>query len=182
LWETYAGGGRSYAQLAALIEPVETRLVAGTNPDARDLERFAQDRATRRVLYDALEHHHKLALFPSRYLTPEAMAEADLAMWLNHPNELGAVPDEMELMATLPAPPPGFEHQRYFLFRYKTKPPHWAAKDGWLAGVAGPYPVDGPVAAGASGTFSTFEPYDSKAPEEHVRTTHQLVMERRSRE
>lgn len=182
LWATYAGGGRSYARLAAQIEPVETRLVAGENPDAADLERFAQNRATRKVLYDALEHHQKLALFPSKYLTPEAMAEADLVVWLSHPNELGAVPDEMELMATLPAPAPGFEHHRYFLFRYKTKAPHWAAKDGWLAGVAGPHSIDGPVAPGAPGTFSRFESYDSKAPEEHVRTTHELVMGRRQRE
>jgi hypothetical protein len=178
LWATYTGGGRSYARLAAKIEPVEKRLVAGENPDAGDLERFARERATRKVLYDALEHHQRLALFPSQYLTPEAMAEADLVVWLNHPNELGAVPDEMELMATLPVPASGFERQRYFLLRYKTKPPHWAAKDGWLAGVAGPYPIDGPVAPGAPGTFSRFESYESKSPEEHVRATHQLVMER----
>ena len=141
-----------------------------------------QARATRRVLYDALERHQKMPLFPTKYLTPEAMAEADLVVWLNHPNELGAAPDEMELMATLPAPAPGFENQRYFLFRYKTKPPHWTAKDGWLAGVAGPHPVDVPVVAGAAGTFSRFESYDSKTPEEHVRAAHQLVMGRRKSE
>jgi hypothetical protein len=179
LWDTYTGGGRSYVQLAARIESVERRLVAGENPDPADLERFAQDRATRKVLYDALEHHEKLPLFPSKYRTREAMAEADLVVWLNHPNELGSVPDEMELMATLPVPAAGFENQRYFLFRFRMKPPHSAAKDGWLAGVAGPYPIDGPVGSGASGTFSRFEPYDSKSPEEHVRSTHQLVVERR---
>ncbi len=178
-WATYAGEGRSYEQLAARIEPVEMRLVAGENPDPGDLERFAQDRATRKVLYDALEHHQRLPLFPSKYLTREAMAEADLVVWLNHPNELGTVPDEMELMATLPVPAAGFEGQQYFLFRYRMSPPHWAAEDGWLAGVAGPYPVDGPVVPGASGTFSRFEPYDSKSAEEHVRTTHQVVVERR---
>jgi hypothetical protein len=158
---------------------VERRLVAGENPDPADLERFAQDRTTRKVLYDALERHQKLALFPSKYLTREAMAEADLVVWLNHPNELGSVPDEMELMATLPVPAAGFEGQRYYLFRYRMRPPHWAAKDGWLAGVAGPYPVDGTVGSGAPGTVSRFESYDSKSPEEHVRTTHQLVVERR---
>ena len=179
LWATYTGGGRSYGQLAARIDSVERRLVAGENPDPADLERYAQDRATRKVLYDALEHHEKLSLFPSKYLTHEAMAEADLVVWLNHPNELGSVPDEMELMASLPVPAAGFEGQRYFLFRYRMRPPHWAANDGWLAGVAGPYAIDGPVLSGASGTFSRFESYDSKSPEEHVRTTHQLAVERR---
>src|SRR5688500_8938584 len=130
VWRTHRGGRTSYADLEARIAPVETRLVAGENPDPGDLERFARDRSTRKVLYDALDHHQKLGLFPAEYLTREAMAEADLAVWLNHPNELGAVPDEMELMATVPAP--ALEHQRYFVFRYKTNPPHWAAKDGWL--------------------------------------------------
>ena len=92
LWATYAGGGRSYWQLAARIEPVERRLVSGEDPDPGDLERFAQDRATRKVLYDALEHHEKLPFFPARYLTREAMAEADLVVWLDHPNELGRGP------------------------------------------------------------------------------------------
>jgi hypothetical protein len=172
VWAACSGGRRSYARMAARIERVTKRLIAGEDPDPGDLERFARDRATRKVLYDALEHHQKLTLFPSQYLTPEAMAEADLVVWLAHPNELGAVPDEMELMATLPVPAPGFDHQRYFVFRFKTKPPHWAAKDGWRAGVAGPCRVDGPVAPGASGTFSSFESYDAKSPEEHVRATH----------
>jgi hypothetical protein len=64
---------------------------------------------------------------------------------------------------------------------YRIKEPHRAAKDAWLAGVAGPYPVDGPVGSGAPGTFSRFESYDSKSSEKHVRTTHHLVVERRKR-
>ena len=179
LWATVAGGRRSYARLLTRIAPVLKRLGAGEDPDPGDLERFARDRDTRKVLYDALEQHQKLALFPSRYLTSEAMAEADLVVWLNHPNELGALPDAIELMATLPVPADGLEHQRYFVFRYRTNPPHWAARDGWLAGVAGPYPAEGPVeGSSARGTFSRFEPYDSRSPEEHVRVVHQQLMER----
>ena len=172
VWAAIAGGRRSYATLAARIEPVVKRLVAGEPPDPADLARFAQDRETRKVLYDALERHQKLDLFPASWLTAEAMAEADLVVWLNHPNELAAFPDEIELMATLPAPGADSERQRYFVFRYRMNPPHWSAKDGWLAGVAGPYPVDGPVAPHATGTFSRFEPYDSKPPEAHLQATH----------
>ena len=172
VWATFAGGRRSYATLAARIEPVVKRLIAGEPPNPADLERFAQDRETRKVLYDALERHQKLDLFPASFLTAEALAEADLVVWLNHPNELAALPDEIELMATLPAPGADSERQRYFVFRYRMNPPHWRAKDGWLAGVAGPYPVDGPVAPHATGTFSRFEPYDSKPPEAHLQATH----------
>jgi hypothetical protein len=175
LWATVAGGQRSYARLLARIQPVLARLAAGQDPDPADVSRFAQDRTTRKVLYDTLEQHQKLALFPAEQRTPAAMAEADLVLWLAHPNELGAVPDEIELMATLPVPAPGFEDQRYFLFRYKTNPPHWAARDGWLAGVSGPYPADGPAGPGASGTFSRFESFDSRTPEDHVSATHELV-------
>jgi hypothetical protein len=179
LWATIVGGRRSYARLSARIEPVLKRLAAGDDPDPADVERFARDRDTRKVLYDALEQHQKVALFPTRYLTSEAMAEADLVVWLNHPNELAAVPDEIELMATLPVPSEGFDRQRYFVFRYRTSPPHWAAKDGWLAGVAGPYPAEAPAeGSSARGTFSRFESYDSRSPEEHVRLVHQQVMER----
>jgi hypothetical protein len=179
LWATVAGGNRAYAALTARIQPVLLRLEAGEAPAAEDLERFAADRATRKVLHEALEHHDKLALFPSRYLTQEAMAEADLSAWLNHPNELGAIPDEIEMTGAVPVRGGTFDGRRYYLFRYRMHPPHWAAKDGWLAGVAGPYPDQGPVLASAPGTFSRFEAYDSRSPDDHVQTTHELVVERR---
>ena len=91
VWAAFAGGRRSYATLAARIEPVVKRLIAGEPPDPADLARFAQDRETRKVLYDALERHQKLDLFPASWLTAEALAEADLVVWLNHPNELAAL-------------------------------------------------------------------------------------------
>jgi hypothetical protein len=179
LWATYTGERKAYLALAARIELVEQRLTKGQDPDPALVHRFARDRNTRRVLYDALEHHGRLRLFPAEFLTPEAIAEGDLVLWLAHPNELAATPDEIELMATLPVPADASGRQRYFLFRYRTHPPHWAAKDGWLAGVAGSYPVEGRVSPGASGTFSRFEPYASRTPEEHVRVIHELVVERR---
>jgi hypothetical protein len=178
LWRiraTFSGGRAAYLALAGRIEPVERSLQAGADPAPGHLERFARDRETRKVLYEALERHGKMHLFPSQYLTQDALAEADLVLWLAHPNELAATPDEIEMTAALPAPGKGFEGQQYFLFRYRTNPPHWAAKDGWLAGVSGPFPVNGPLSVGASGTFSRFEAYDARTPEEHVRVVHELV-------
>jgi hypothetical protein len=175
LYATVAGGRAAYRALAARIQPIEDRLVAGQAPDPADLERFAEARETRKVLYDRLEHHGKLDLFPAAYRTPEAMAEADLVAWLHHPNELAAVPDEIELMATLPVPGAASPGARYFLFRFRTKPPHWAASDGWMAGVAGPYPPAAPFTPHAAGTFSRFDAYDSRTPEEHVRLIHETT-------
>ena len=178
LWATLAGGRKAYLRLAAQIRPVEDRLIAGQDPDPADLERFAGNRETRKVLHDALTRHGKVELFPSRYLTVPAMAEADLVAWLCHPNELGTPPDEIELMARVPAPGGDFAGQDYCVFRYRTKPPHWAAKDGWLAGIAGPYATGVAPSAGA-GTFSRFEAFDSRTPEEHVALVHALIMGRR---
>ena len=180
LWATVAGGGRAYAALRARLGPVLAQLEAGETPPAEDLERFAADRATRKVLHEELDERGKLDLFPARFLTQESMAEADLCAWLNHPNELGTVPDEIELMDVVPARGGAFDGHRYYLFRYRTHAPHWAANDGWMAGVAGPYPAEGPVARTAAGTFSRFEPWGQRTPEEHVRITHDLVMERKS--
>ena len=179
LWATSVGGQKAYRRLAERVAPVEQKLAAGLPPDPEDLERFARDRETRKVLYDALEHHGKLGLFPAKYLTAETMAEADLVAWLCHPNELAAPPDEIELMATVPSPGEEFADHRYFVFRYRTKPPHWAASQGWLAGVAGPFPVMGAPSSSARGTFSRFEAWDARTPAEHVRVTHEAVIGRR---
>ena len=180
LWATVVGGSRAYSALAARIQPVVDRLEAGEAPAAQDLERFAADRATRKVLFEALDAHDKLALFPERFLTREALAEANLCAWLNHPNELGAIPDEIEWMAVAPVRGGTFDGLTYHVFRYRMHPPHWAADDGWMAGVAGPYPLEGPPIAAAPGTFSRFEAWDKRTPEEHVRVTHELVIERKS--
>lgn len=158
------------------IAPVLKALRVGTIPDSAEVLRFAEDRRTRKVLFDTLTEAKRLDLFPSQYLTWEALAESDLALWLWHPNELGSPPDEIELMAKVPAPSPALPHpSEYFLFRFRTQPPHWAAKDGWMAGVAGPYMTAGDPSPHAGGTFSQFEPYDSRSPEEHVKIIHELA-------
>lgn len=171
IYATIAGGRRAYRRLLAQIAPITQALGAGRDPTDADLVAFASDRRTRRVLYDVLDQQKKLHLFPIQYLTWEAMAEADLAAWLNHPNELGSTPDEMELMTRVRAPAAETD-TTYFVFRYRMRPPHWAAKDGWLAGVAGPYDLSQEPRPDASGTFSRFESFDSRTPEQHVEMMH----------
>lgn len=176
VWLYYATakkGERVYLDILQKISPVAEALRAGKTPDSADVLRFAEMRETRKVLYETLLEFKRLDLFPRAHLTWEAMAEADLVLWLCHPNELGSPPDEIELMAKVPTPsataPP---NSRYFVFRFRVKPPHWAANDGWMAGVAGPYPTAGEPAPDARGTFSRFEAYDSRSPEEHVKVIH----------
>lgn len=61
------------------------------------------------------------------------------------------------------------------VFRFRTKPPHWAATTGWMAGVAGPY-FDGDDAfdAPAAGVFSKFEAFESRSPEDHLAAMEQM--------
>lgn len=168
-----AGGRRALETLAARIQPVTEALGRGADPPSADLLRFAEDRATRLVLFGRLKAADRADLFPSQYLTWEHMAEADLVAWLCHPNELGCPPSDMELVARVPEPNADPKDSMYFVFRYRVVEPHWLAKAGWLAGVAGPYPTGAPPVPSARGTFSQFEAIDLRTPEAHVAIAHE---------
>ncbi|MCC6699301.1 MAG: hypothetical protein IT365_26990 [Candidatus Hydrogenedentes bacterium] len=167
---------RLYEALAAVSEALE----AGKTPDPMLIQRFARSAATRKVLWEILQSHERLDLYPEEYASQESLAEADIVLWLCHPNELQSPPDEIELMATVPSPSSTVDAPaNYYVFRYRVNPPHWAANDGWMAGVAGPYGANQDAKPHASGTFSRFEAYDSRTPEQHVAVTHDLIMGKR---
>ena len=174
-YRTVAGARRAFRELAARIEPVTQALANGQIPAQADLVRFAQDRETRKVLFAALEGAGRADLFPAEWRTWEHMAEADLVAWLNHPNELGCPPAAIELVARVPDPGAATDHAFYFVFRYRTLEPHWQAKAGWMAGVSGPYDTAAPPVPHARGTFSRFEAFDSRTPEQHVAVVHDAV-------
>jgi len=176
VYATVAGGRKAYRKLLNEITPVTDALAAGREPTPADLARFANNRRTRRVLYDALAHKSKLQLFPRSQFTWESMAEADLGAWLNHPNELGAFPDEMELVGKVQ--PQGADGH-YFVFRFRMRPPHWAAAKGWLAGVAGPYDFTRDPMPWGRHTFSRFDSFESRTPDQHVETIHGALARRR---
>ena len=173
-----AGGRRAYKALADRIAPVTNALKNGEVPPEDSLRRFAADRETRKVLFEALESFEKVSLFPPEYRTWEYLAEADLVAWLAHPNELGSVPSEIELVGRVPEPGSTSPDSAYFVFRFRVLEPHWAAKNGWLAGVAGPYSTSRPPTAGGRGTFSRFDAAERHTPEEHVALAHQAVFGR----
>ena len=104
------------------------------------IEELARRPETRSILYRFLYDQKHMDLFPDQYKGLEQIAESDLVQHLLLPMELNAVPDEMELLLTIEReeddPPRKY---RSFLFKFRTIPPHWAAKDGWMVGIAGPY-------------------------------------------
>ena len=165
---------RARAKLAAVLDPLD----GGQEPDPAAVRQLAANRETRNALYDALAERGKQALFPREYRTRPAFAESDLAFWLSHPNELKSVPDEMHL-AQVVTVPTDVGPAEYYLFRFRTNPPHWAAGNGWMAGVSGPYPKDpkAPLAAPA-GTFSELESFEAKSAQEHVQAFHEKAVAR----
>jgi hypothetical protein len=113
-------GQRAYAALAERIQPVTQALQQGEPPSPALLMKFAENRETRKVLFDALVSFERTALFPAQYRTWELMAEADLVAWLCHPSELGAPPSQMELVARVPEPGATSSDSAYFVFRFRT--------------------------------------------------------------
>lgn len=151
-------------QLASLTEPI-FKAIAEDSPEVPILiERCASNPVTRNYLYDRLLEAGQSKLFPWQYRTPEKVAESDMVTWLMHPNELAAAPDAIELMHTLPVPHEG----NYYLFRFRTEPPHWAADRSWMAGVSGPYSETDGQALPLSNTFSELKPFDELTPEQHL--------------
>lgn len=182
LWRivaTVLASQRRTDAIMAEIRSVTSVLEQGRPPRTEDIHTYAARPDTRNTLLETLHEHGQEALFPSEYATAQAIAESDLVFWLCHPNELQAPPDEIEWIGAFRRTlEPGRRTGTYHLFRYRVKPPHWAAPDGWMAGVAGPH-LDGeePPPA-APGTFSRFEAWDSRTPDEHVDATHQLMLQK----
>ncbi len=171
---TFRATDRRNTLIIEQMTPIIEMLKAGKSPDESELRPYARRTDTRRALYEALKEQGKESLFPGEYMTLEAAAEADMVFWLLHPNELGCVPDAIELMARVRKEHEGMDLE-YFVYRYRMIEPHWAARDGWTVGISGPYLKDSPLYTWAPGTFSTFEKYDSKTPEEHVNWLHETM-------
>lgn len=141
---------------------------SGSTVSSSALSEIASAAECRSILFRGMRELSRLSDFPRPYATQASLAESEMVNWLIFPTELGRAPDEIELMAVVPATSKDGPTD-YFLFRFRTAPPHWAAKDGWVAGVAGPFLVKAqPTPDGGGDTFSTFTPWDSQTIQEHV--------------
>jgi hypothetical protein len=143
----------------------------GESVSGRELEAVAASSEMRNRLYQALGKLGRQALFPASFRNQLAFAESAMVEWLAFPTELQRPPDQIELMKTVSvnAPEPDGPIE-YYVFRFRVEDPHWAAHDGWMAGIAGPYRVkEKPTPNGLGETFSQFESADGCSPEEHVR-------------
>jgi hypothetical protein len=149
-----------------------TSLIAhGEEPISQALLEVAQDAETRGILFTQLSALNKYQLFPKSELQQSKLAESDMVNWLTFPTELGRAPDHIELMKTveLDAGTNNGGIFVYYIFRFKTDPPHWSAEDEWMAGISGPFRKDDfPTMYSWGDTFSTFTKWDKFDADEHL--------------
>ncbi len=157
VWRRYTSVARGARQrdekILPLIDPIGEILATGQQPTPEEIERVANKSFARPYLYEALKHFERLDLFPKYLTTPEAQAEAKLVYWMMHPNELQGAPDEIELAEEIVRELDG-QDCSFFVFRYRMADGHWAAKDGWLLGLAGPFYESDVPYSGVAGAFS----------------------------
>lgn len=142
-----------------------------------DVLPYAKNIVTRETAFQLLADHDKTNLFPNEYYNLISGAESHLSNWLEFPTELDAHPDEIEHIKRVTLDFDGKNNLvHYEVFKYRMNEPHWAAEDGWMLGVVGPYfddskPYDFPQ--------STFSRVDSKldkvTPEEEAKWVHENI-------
>jgi len=159
------------------VKELYDKLESGQELTEQDVLPFAKNILTRQTAFQLLSNHDKTNLFPKEYNTIMKGAESNLANWLEFPTELDACPDEIEHLKRVTF---DFDGQNnlvhYEVFKYRVNEPHWAAKDGWILGVVGPYfddskPYDFPQA-----TFSRVSStLDKVTPDEEAKWVHENI-------
>ena len=167
VWRTLQATSRRDKAVQSLVQPIVTRIANAEDVPETEIAAAARNPLTRNRLYDALESIGKVDLFPPEYATPVALAESDLTYWLAHAHELGQAPDEIELAEKFTRAGPDGGSADYYVFKFRTLPPHWAASEEWLVGIAGPYGT-GKAVTTAPATFSRLEPLSKRTLSEHL--------------
>ena len=160
----------SFFSLASLIR-------RGQAVDQPVIDAVARDDEMRKWLFTFLKEKNLLDRMDERYRTQEELAASDLVNWLIYPTELGTAPDRIELLKKVTVDTQSADGTlEYFIFKFRTLAPHWAAKDGWMVGVSGPFKVTEYPSVDAYGeTFSAFEKLDDRPPEAYLNRVRDLI-------
>jgi hypothetical protein len=142
IWWRYTSVARGARQrdnrLLRVVDPIAQKLSNKGQVTPEEVANLTRQPQFRPMVYQLLKHFGRLDLFPSEDLTVEALGAGVLAYWLMHPNELQGAPEEIELVEQVDRDLQG-ERGKFLAFRYRMPAGHWAAKDGWLLGLAGPF-------------------------------------------
>jgi hypothetical protein len=132
------------------------------------LRDIAASSEVRNYLFEYLKATNQTRRFPAEFLSQEAFAESEMVNWLVYPTELGRAPSEIELVRTVKSKLRG-QDVLHYVFKFRTEPPHFAAEDGWMLGVAGPFLASAaPDTTSYGDTFSTFAKLDETNVDRYV--------------
>jgi len=160
------------------FEKAFRRLCSGDTLSQTQIDSFARTPDTRADFYELLVECDRQDLFPREYLSFEKAAESRLVNWLQYPTELDSIPSKIELLKRV-------EYLKndttfiYYVYRFKTDPPQWAAKDGWMVGVVGPYFLSSHPYDWTKATFSKFSKIGETTPLAEVEWVHKNIYERK---
>ena len=136
-----------------------------------DVHNFAKALSTREITYKLLSDFNTTEIFPKEFYSIEKGVAGNLANWLEFPTELNACPDEMEHVKRVTFDFDGRNNLvHYEVFKYRIDEPHWAAKDGWMLGVVGPFYDDSKPYDFPNSTFSRIRrTVDQASPEDEAK-------------
>lgn len=147
---------------------IQSLLAHGKDVNENILFEVASDDETRNFLYGFLIEFDKEELFPRDFRNQKDIAVSELTNWLLYPTELGHTPSEIEFMEVIERYDEELGVVNFYLFRFKSDILNWEDV-GWVVGVVGPYIKESePTLENHGYTFSNFETWDSKKPEEHL--------------
>lgn len=122
----------------------ESLMELGEMPSQSIVDFLAKDIFYAGSIYDALEKHGHLEMFPKELRSPEYLAKSDMINWLYYPFELGEMPTEIELIGKIKK-----HHKEFHVFKFKTTSKRIPKEKHniWLVGLSG-----------KDLTFSNYEP------------------------
>lgn len=153
-----------------VFEPLLVRLSANEDISSQEVLRLSEDPSLRYGIFHMLEAYNRMDRFPCEYYNREKGAESFLVNWLEFPTELGVPPDEIVLLEQVEIN--DNELLEYCVFRFRVRPPHWAAKRNWMIGVCGPYRPESTPYEVPSKVFSRFNSLGNVAPSEEAWWVH----------
>jgi hypothetical protein len=160
-----------------ILEKAFNKLQAGDSLSTQVIEDFSGDIGTRADFFGLLSRFNKGKLFPTKYYNFESAAESALSNWLEYPTELDTIPSTIAFIKKVDIT----ENETtfiYYVFQFKTEEPHWAAKEGWMMGVVGPYFRTSRPYDWTSGTFSRLTKINDITPEKEVDWVHNNVFKK----
>jgi hypothetical protein len=124
-------------RLLVLLDPIGKKIETGQAVSVQEIEALAACPEIRFMLFAMIREMKRSELLPTKYSSSVAQGESALAYWMMHPNELQDAPEAIELAETVKRSIDG-QDADFHVYRYKMPTGHWAAKDGWILGLAGP--------------------------------------------